>query len=394
MLNRKKLQWEYCGLQGFYWMLYCVGAGYLNAYLTGVGLQTGIVGVISAVCGTLAAAVQPFLGKLADRDPRCGWKLQLQMSLGLCLGCYVLLKLFPAAAAAGVLCGLVFLILNLMMPFVSGVGFYYEKAGIEINFGAARGFGSLFYSVISYLLGFWVADFGVGCISTAGIVVTLCFFVTVSVMPYGGIGEGAGETETAHPEESWGRFFGTYPRFMGMLMGFVFLMLFHSMTNTYMLQIVEDVGGGTAEMGIVLALAGVLELPVMFAFSPLVKRVSSYRLLLLSGVGFIAKSILYVTAASVLMIYAAQVLQLFSYALFAAVSVYYANEVMDQQNKLRGQALVGSSVTIGSVAGNLLGGVMIQRFGISMVLVAGTAAAVLGAAVILLMRQKAPERAE
>lgn len=388
MLNQKKLQWEYCGLQGFYWMLYCVGAGYLNAYLTGVGLQTGSVGVISAVCGSLAAVVQPFLGKLADRNPRCGWKVQLQALMILCMGCYILLKLVSAPVAAGVLCGLVFLILNIMMSFVSGVGFYYEKAGIVMNFGAARGFGSLFYSVASYCLGFWVADFGVDCISTAGIIVTLCLFVTVTVMPYGASGESDHRAGDPHPEEEgWSAFFRRYPRFTGMLIGFVLLMLFHSMTNTFMLQIVERVGGGTAEMGIVLALAGILELPVMFAFSPLVKRVSSYRLLLISGVGFILKSILYLIAASVAMIYAAQVLQIISYALFAAVSVYYANEVMDQKNKLRGQTLVGSSVTIGSVVGNLLGGVMIQSFGIRMVLVTGIAAAALGAVVIFLMKQ-------
>lgn len=387
MIQQKKLQLEYCCLQGFYWMLYCVGVGYLNAYLTGVGLRPGTVGVISAVCGTLATVVQPFLGKLADRSQRYGWKMQLQVLLVLCMGCYLLLKLFRGPVLSGIVCGLIFLILNVMMPFVSGVGFYYEKAGIVVNFGAARGFGSLFYSVISYLLGFWVADFGVGCISTAGILVTLCCFLTASVMPYLGIGAENGQEELCPEKERWGDFFRTYPRFTGMLVGFVFLMLFHSMTNTYMLQIVENVGGGTAEMGIVLALAGVLELPVMFAFSPLVKRISSYHLLLLAGVGFIGKSILYLTAGSVLMIYAAQILQLISYALFASVSVYYANEVMDQKNKLRGQALVGSSVTIGSVIGNLLGGMLIQGFGIYMALVAGVVAAVIGAVIVFLMKQ-------
>ena len=388
MINRKKLQLEYCCLQGFYWMLYCVGAGFLNAYLTGAGLQTGIVGIVSALCGTVAAVVQPFLGKLADRNPRCGWKVQLQGMLALCMGCYVLLKVLPAPGAAGLLCGLVFLLLNLMMPFVSGVGFYYEKAGIEMNFGAARGFGSLFYSVMSYFLGFWVADFGLGCISTAGIVVTLCFFVTVWRMPYLGIeGQADGGETPASEGESWGRFFRAYPKFTGMLIGFVFLMIFHSMTNTYMLQIAEAVGGGTAEMGVVLAVAGVLELPVMFAFSFLVKRFSSYHLLLLSGIGFVGKSILYLTATSVLMIYAAQVLQLISYALFASVSVYYSNEVMDRSNKLRGQALVGSSVTIGAVIGGLMGGMVIQSFSVRMMLAAGVVTAVVGAVIVCLMKQ-------
>ena len=302
-------------------------------------------------------------------------------------GVWVLIDVFLKNTVHQIIIPVIFLILNVMMPFVSGVGFYYEKAGIVVNFGAARGFGSLFYSVISYLLGFWVADFGVGCISTAGILVTLCCFLTASVMPYLGIGAENGQEELCPEKERWGDFFRTYPRFTGMLVGFVFLMLFHSMTNTYMLQIVENVGGGTAEMGIVLALAGVLELPVMFAFSPLVKRISSYHLLLLAGVGFIGKSILYLTAGSVLMIYAAQILQLISYALFASVSVYYANEVMDQRNKLRGQALVGSAVTIGSVIGNLMGGMMIQRFGIYMALVAGVVAAVIGAVIVFLMKQ-------
>lgn len=394
MIDRKKLQLEYCGLQGFYWMLYCVGIGYINSYLTGVGLLPGAVGVISAVFGAVATLVQPFLGKLADKSRRYGWKPQLQGMLILCLACCFVLKLPIAPVFSGVVSGLILLLLNVMMPFVNGAGFYYEEAGIVVNFGVARGFGSLFYSVMSYLLGFWVADFGVDCISTAGIVVTLCFFVTATVMPYRGVGGQTGAKE-AHPEgESWGQFFRTYPRFTGMLAGFVLLMLFHSMTNTYMLQIVENIGGGTAEMGIVLALAGVMELPVMFAFSPLVKRVSSYRLLLLSGAGFIGKAILYLMAESVAMIYAAQILQLLSFALFTAVSVYYANEVMDEKNKLRGQALVGSSVTVGALFGSLVGGVVIQGHGIHMVLLAGAAAAVLGAVVILLMKQPAPAQAD
>ena len=394
MISQKKLQLEYCCLQGFYWMLYCVAIGYLNSYLTGVGLRPGAVGIITATCGVLATLVQPVLGKLADRDQRYGWKIQLQVSLLLCLGCYFVLKLCKDPMVSGLVSGVILLLLYVMMPFVSGAGFYYEKMGITINFGTARGFGSLFYSVASYLLGFWVADFGVGCISTAGILVVLCFFVTATVMPYQTTGaafqaEEQAEGKPNRDKEKTLDFFKEYPRFTGMLVGFVFLMVFHAMTNTYMLQIVENVGGGTAEMGVVLALAGFLELPVMFAFSWLVKKVSSYRLLLLAGIGFAGKSILYITATTVFMIYAAQLLQIISYALFAAVSVYYANEVMDEKNKLRGQALVGSSITIGAVLGNLLGGALAQGFGIQMTLIAGVAAAVMGTVVILLMKQPA-----
>lgn len=50
---------------------------------------------------------------------------------------------------------------------------------------------------------------------------------------------------------------------------------------------------------------------------------------------FVAKSICFMLAENVWMIYLTQIFQTFSFALFASSSVFYADEVMDAQDKVR-----------------------------------------------------------
>ena len=180
-----------------------------------------------------------------------------------------------------------------------------------------------------------------------------------------------------------------YPYFMLMLVGFLCLLAAHNITNTYLLQMVQRVGGGSEEMGLTLSLAAVLEIPVMFLVSSIVKRWPVNKLLLASGIFFTLKMVIYVFATNVYMIYAAQILQPFSYALFATVCVYFAQEVMDEENKLRGQTFVSSSITLGAVLGNLTGGVVVQNFGVGTMLQMSVVICLIGTVIIGLFHNKA-----
>lgn len=388
-MQQKKLQIEYCLLQSFYWMLFCVGIGYMNAYLTGVGLSTGIIGVITALFGAISAGVQPALGRLADRNLKLGWRPQMEIMLFICLTCNIILLLTKNQIVSGLIYGIILFLINAMLPFVSGAAFYYEKHGHALNFGFARGFGSMFYAIISFFLGRWIAQFGVNSIAISGIVVTIMLFLILCIMPYDRQEQGHTEVVMDGREvETRKSFIKEYPEFIGMLIGFMFLLIFHNITQTYMLQIVQNAGGGSPEMGTVFSIAATVEIPVLFGFSYIAKRIKSDKLLFVSGIAFAIKGIMYLTASSVAMIYAAQFFQIFSYALFAAASVYYANEKMDEKNKLRGQSLVSSAVTFGGVFGNLLGGVLIEACGMKVNLLIALIFAFAGAIVIFFMGDK------
>ena len=140
-------------LQGGYWMLFCAGYGYVTVFLLAEGFSAGAIGVITALFGIFAAVLQPWLGRLADRGGRLGWKPLLLVLAALGLGDAVLLCLRPPQAVTGVLFGALLMLISAMMPLVNAASFHYRSQGKPVDFGSARGVGSLCYAVLSLVLG-------------------------------------------------------------------------------------------------------------------------------------------------------------------------------------------------------------------------------------------------
>lgn len=390
---------KYCLLQGFYWMLFCVGSGFVTAYLVNVGVSAAAVGLITAAFCGLSAVIQPWLGRIADKQGRFRWSVQLKiMILGIVL-CDFLLYIQQDKILSGILCGIIVLLLNSGLPLLNGAAFYYENRGIAVNFGLARGCGSLFYAVISFFLGQWLLRFGISAVSVSGMVIGLILLFMMPLFPCdredtadAGYQDLHQQQEAAlRKEEPDGRkegFFRTYKLFTVMLAGVLILFIFHNMTCTYLLQIVDRVGGTSKEMGTTLAIAAILEIPVMFGFSYIVKRYRSSALLAVCGVFFLLKSLIYLLAGSVEMIYAAQLLQPFSYALLASAGVYYTDEAMRPEHKLRGQAYQGSAATLGCVFGNLIGGFVVDNYGVFPMLITAAVFAGMGCVIMCIVSRK------
>ena len=80
----------------------------------------------------------------------------------------------------------------------------------------------------------------------------------------------------------------------------------------------------------------------------------------------------------------AAVMQMGSFALYIPASVYYVNEVMEEQDKFKGQALMTGTNTLGGMIGSLLGGFLIDHAGVAVMNLAGLIMAVSGAVLIAL----------
>lgn len=116
----------------------------------------------------------------------------------------------------------------------------------------------------------------------------------------------------------------------------------------------------------------------MFGFSRIARRWSAGSLLTIAGMAFVAKGVWYLMAGSVWGILAAQILQMFSFALFASASVYYAEESMEEQDKVTGQACMSCTITAGAVVGNLVGGWVLDACGVGILLAVALGMAVTG----------------
>ena len=98
----------------------------------------------------------------------------------------------------------------------------------------------------------------------------------------------------------------------------------------------------------------------------------------------------YFAAGNIALMTVAAVMQMGSFALYIPASVYYVNEVMEERDKFKGQALMTGTNTLGGVIGSLLGGFLIDQAGVSVMNLAGLVMAVSGAVLVFLFvfRQK------
>lgn len=379
---------KYGLLQATYWMLYCIGYGYVTYYLQSFGFAAGEIGILTAVFGLIAAFTQTRLGNLADTSERWGWKQLLSLLALANLATVVLMGIVSAKLATGLLFGVFLVLITSMMPLVNAACFAYQDKGVTIDFGKARGIGSLSYAAISYVLGRLTVSFGTLPIVVTGVIDTLILFLVVRSMEDVRATKSKTADEASTGSGSKG-FFSKYPAFMLMVAGLVLLLTFHNAINTYMLQLMQNVGGDSATMGTAISIAAVCELPVMFGFSKISKRFSVQSLLLVCGLAYVARGLLLVFASNVWAIYAQQVLQMLSFAMYASASVYYTDLTMKPQDKVTGQALMSGVATLGAVIGNLFGGWALQLAGVSAMMVMLTAFAVVGTIVVAVSCKRA-----
>ncbi len=394
MMEREKaktkfLTLRYTLLQVCYWGVFCGLSGYAAVWLQGKGFSASETGVLMASANIIAAVLQPLIAAKADQPGRISLKGLLISISAVCLLALTLLCI--TGKGFWVICAvycLAVVALQILQPLINSVSMYYLNRGEKMNFGLARGAGSASYAAVSYCAGILMERIGDRVIPLISLILCIPFLIVIFTFRIEREEENNGKTEQNLRETAGYRekqekmrslaFYVRHKEFMLVLAGVVFFFIFHFMTNTYMYQMIQWAGGNKQDMGTAVSLAAVTELPVMFGFSWLVKKIRVENLLRLSGVCWVVRSVVFCLCTNVTGIYIAQAMQMVSYAVYIPSSVYYANQVMDESHKVQGQAMMTVAFTIGSVFGNLLGGKLIDACGVFVMLAASAVCTVIG----------------
>lgn len=386
-LNRTKLMLQYCVLQGSYWASFCVLYAFATVFLLSRGFESSMIGVIIAVGNILGVILQPVVASIADRSEKISLhKLTAFLSVIMIVLIAFLYMIPNILLAVAVLFLLTDTFLQVIQPLINSVSVYYVNQGVSVDFGAARGIGSLSYAAASYILGIAVERFGTKSILMAGMLVVLIMLMTVLSMPVLSSSAALQSKQIQLKQSDVGllEFANRYKYFMLTLAGITFLFTFHNMNNAYLIKVIENVGGTSADMGRMLSIAAVTELPVMFLFSRISKHFKSSTLLIVSGIFFAMRAAGFMLAGNVMVMYLAAMLQIGSFALYIPSSVYYVNETMLDQDKFKGQAVMTATNTLGGVFGSLLGGFLIDHAGVGAMNTVCFAMAAAGAVLVFL----------
>ena len=373
---------RYGAIHVFFWMGFATIMGFASVFLLGAGFSNTGVGAVIALSGTVSALLQPAVASLADGGGRWGLKpLIAALSGGILLLAGAVALLSDAGGpAVGVLYGGCLLLLQLALPLVNALGTEAVNRGQPLNWGAARGAGSVAYAGVSFVLGVLIETMGTAAVPLLILLSFAALLLALAAFPLRERGPASpGDLPAASSPQA---FFRRYPRFGLLLVGTTLLYTGHMVLGNFTFQIVVSKGGGSVEMGIANAIAACAELPTMFFFAAMAHRVPCHRWLKLSGLFFALKALLSWLAPSVELFYLVQLVQMMAWGLISAALVYYINALMDRGDAVKGQAYATMTFTLGSVAGSLAGGWLLDLLGTDDVLLCVFAASLLGALVV------------
>ena len=384
---KSNLTMRYSLHQFAYWAASAGIISFATTFLLEKGFPSSRVGLLMACASLLSGVTQPNLAAVADRAKKCILSPLIILLTASCTLCFSMLLLdgLPAGGVALLyLCGV--WSFDAMIPLLNSLHIHYSEQGYHINYGLARGVGSLSYSLSALALGYVIQSLGPNWMVRAILLLLpLCILITLSYprTDKNGSVEQA-QVQCSGDVSSLGDFFRRYRWYCLSLVGVLLLAMFHAMTENYLIAIMGRLGGDSRHVGVALFVATVTESGVLVFFDRIRLKISDHWLLRYAAFSFLLKSVLLLIAPSIPFIYAVQLLQMTSYAFLSPVQVYYASEKVAPADMVKGQAFITASYTLGCAMGNLTGGLLMEHFGIVSILVAGVVIAALGTLVLLL----------
>ncbi|OJV66830.1 MAG: hypothetical protein BGO41_05280 [Clostridiales bacterium 38-18] len=382
-LRLNKVDFLTIAIQMFYWMLFCSVYGYATYYMKQSGHSSGSIGLIVAAGSIISVMIQPWLGTLSDKGGVKRLKEIILIVLG--MGAVLMLGVTVLQSSLLIITVLYIFTISLLLSLQPLINSYVIAAlAIDgnLNFGITRAFGSMSFAIQSSILGTLVGLFSKQMVPLNAMIYFIITGLSIVFLPVRA--QSIHETEEEMKIDQGAiAFLKRYSGFTLILLGVSLIYAFHTICNVYLIQIIQNVNGNEMQFGRAMTVAALSELPTMLGFGLLLKRFKSGTLFMVSGVFFVMKSILFLTATSVQMIYMAQLMQIVSFALYVPASVSYIHDRMQSRDKVKGQSYLIASTTFGGVIASIGGGVIIELFSVKAMLMGGLILALTGAALLI-----------
>ena len=388
-LSEKKLNIYYSFLQIAYWVTSAVVFCFTTVFLQFRGYSNYEIGIVFAVGNIIGFVSQPLIAGYIDRSDR---RTLLRCIRITAVGAVLLMLavyLLPSGSVSLIVAYALLVAGNtLLNPLCISLSFYIESWGCGINFSRARALGSLSFAVCNVILGMLVQRVSENAVPTAFILfssllgLATLLFVPVDRAHRIAAPERRMQSASEKPSGLL-EFARENKRFMLFLLGTATLYFTHGMIGNFMIEFIRSIGGGSEDMGNVLAFMTVVEVPVMLLFGRLTQRFRCSSLLRFAVIMFTVKELMIYLASSLPALYAAEALQAFSFALFVPASVRYVDEVIAKHNAVKGQAFVTSMMTLGSIFASYIGGLLLDTSTPGFTLLVGVIVSAVGTLIML-----------
>ena len=382
-LSAKRVERHYAAVQGTYWAANCSLRGLTAVFLSYHGLTDGQIGYTSSLIYFCTITLSLLLSAWADRHPLSPLKRTVSALFLLAL------------AAAGVLYLLPLPVLLMMVVYALDCCFHncadsilnalmmqYVDNGIPARYGWPRGVGSITYATMAWVLGILMERYTPNIILPVFLLMCGLSLVAILTLP----DPGPRKLRESGRKVSYIEMLRSNPTLVLLLCACIQAGMGQCAGSTFLIRVVEKLGGTSEELGLAMFIQAGVELPAMFASSWLLKRFSARVLLTLSFCAGGLKMLMLALVPSLPLLYGVMAFSVFCFGIFGFASVLFVNSIAGEQEKVRAQSLLSLCYTSGAggILGNLLAGALIGPLGVSNLLLVSAGLCACGAGVMLL----------
>ncbi|MBR1445335.1 MAG: MFS transporter [Firmicutes bacterium] len=355
---------RYILLQCFFWCLYAFPWSFTAVYLSRCGISNTGIGLVTGVSSVLSVILQPALISVTVKYKCINFKNVLAFSavIFIIFGAVMLFNKTPEVTLVSFL---VVSTLSASVPSViSIICMEYINSGIPVNFGLARGLGSISYAVLVFVTGKMVSTLGADVLVPVYIFFSAAWLIVVIIMKMPESNMKKKDNKITVRE-----LFRENKEFLPFLAASVLLFMSHFMINGFLIKKITDVGGNSFHLGVSLFISAAVELPVMSCIVLIIRRFGIKNIIVICSVFFVLKTIVLLFADDVSAVYVSQFMQFGAFAIYTPASVYYVNMTLKEKYRATGQAMTGAATLgIGSALGNITGGAVIDNYDINTML--------------------------
>ena len=379
----ESLQVRYGALQVLYCFSTCALGGFAAIFLGYKGLSSTLIGIATGASCVLSVLLMPAVSTALERWPR------LTIPRVLCWFVTMALVLYAALAAAPlpsialiVLFSLANALSLAVAPFLAQLAMSFNRMGMPVNFGLARGLGSLSYALGSVALSSMAEAVSPLVLSVAYVCASGLFLAILAKIPCsfegdeGALPKAPARASADGREESGdGHGGGAFAEILRqrvlvmVLVGFMVAFFAINCVSVYLIDIVGHLGGNTSMCGVAMFCMAASELPAMMLTPRLRRRFATGTLFMVVGVAFLLRNMIVVLAVNVPMVFVGLLFQSMSYGLLTPLLTYYIAEVCSPRSETLGQTLLSVATTgVGAMVGTVCGGALQDAFGLQAML--------------------------
>ena len=374
-----------------YWSVYCVISSFASVFLLEKGYSNTEIGLLLAVGNVVSVLIQPISANIADRSKKLNaLDILIIMTLAIIFFEFFTWLIGRKSLILFTAYVLVVAIHGCMQSLLNSVEALFLHIGIRADYGISRGIGSLGFSITSAILGILVGIAGAGILPLVGELSSLLMLFGLYYLKkiyYRSHGRVSTTSSTAKESEkkdiSMKEFARRHKLFLIITFGIFLLFYHHQIINYFMLQVFQNVGGDSADMGLYFSLMSLLEIPALMGFSKLNRRFSTAFLLKLGTIGLVLRGILMYVASSPLGVQLSLVVNPIGFPMFLGAIVRYINEIMDEGEAVRGQTMYVVVITTSAVISTFTGGIILDGLGAKQLLFICLLLCIAGAAIVL-----------